>query len=857
MGLVWLRWRAALRTKWRTLLLLALLVGIGGGVALTSFAGAQRTDQAVPRFVAYSLPDNGGFLFGSYSSPPVASGAAADSLALFPAERRVVRLPQVVAYFRAPYLFLTTDPTGRSSNVGGLNTIGTADRDLYRRVDRPLVLDGHLPDPGHPFDVAVNELAARKRHLHAGSHLRLFAYSLAQIQGGGLNGIASIGPQAPTGPAFRVRVVGVVRFPQDVSAVVPLAAQQNVSYEGQQNLYLTPAFLTRLAAGLGIPVQQLPGINLVAIRLRHGAADWKAFAAAARKTGGRAITIGDSTNVYNIPRAAASTQRGVHLDVVALLLFGALAGLVTLLLVGQALARDAQLDQVDDTALRSLGATSAQLAGTTVSRAALIGVVGGAIAVAVAVAASPLMPVGVARQADLHPGLSADWGILASGFLAIVALVLATSTLPAWRVRRHRAAMPDERRVRGSSRALGDALARSSVSPVAAIGVRYGLERGRGRSAVPVSTAMIGAIMGVAALSAALTFGASLGHLLDSPRQQGWNWDVLVGNPHDMTDRETQGEALLAHNRYVGSYSAIAILAGAGQGNAYIDGVALDTLLAIDPLKGTAYPALLEGRPPRTAREIVLGSHTLQRLHRHVGQTVRTATPGGPLELRIVGRMIAPSVGDLFTNGLGDGGWVTGDLARQASAAPPAGPNGLPPTVFVLFAVRYAHGAPPNAAAASLRHEFGPTVLRQLPAEDVVNLHSVDRLPFVLAALVVLLGTATVGNTLFSAVRRRRRDLAILKTIGFVRRQVAAVVAWQATSFCVVAVAVGIPLGVISGRWAWKLVSSGIGSVSPPVVPIVALGIMVPAALLVGNLIAVVPGWSAARVAPAIVMRSE
>src|ERR1700683_3260797 len=110
MGLIWLRSRAELRAKWRTFLVLALVVGLGGGVALAAFAGARRTDAAMPQFVAYSLPDDGGFLFGSVSSPPVATGSAANSLALPPLEQRVVDLPQVVAYFRAPHLLLTAAP---------------------------------------------------------------------------------------------------------------------------------------------------------------------------------------------------------------------------------------------------------------------------------------------------------------------------------------------------------------------------------------------------------------------------------------------------------------------------------------------------------------------------------------------------------------------------------------------------------------------------------------------------------------------------------------------------------------------------------------------------------------------------
>jgi ABC-type antimicrobial peptide transport system permease subunit len=148
-------------------------------------------------------------------------------------------------------------------------------------------------------------------------------------------------------------------------------------------------------------------------------------------------------------------------------------------------------------------------------------------------------------------------------------------------------------------------------------------------------------------------------------------------------------------------------------------------------------------------------------------------------------------------------------------------------------------------------------VLRQLPSEDVINLQNVDRLPAVLAGLVVLLGVATVGNTLVSSVRRRRKDLAILKTIGFVRRQLMLVIASQATSFCVLALLIGVPLGVVGGRWAWFLVASGIGSVSTPAVPVLAIAIVIPVTLVIANVVAAWPGYEAARTAPSAELRTE
>ncbi len=833
----------------------ALVLGIGGGIALTALAGARRTDTAIEQFVSYSHPDNGAFLYGNPTSPPAVSGPSANSLNLLPVERRVVDLPQVAQYFRAPYLYLTPDPTGSNSQV--LNPIAAADTALFRTVDRPLVVAGRLPDPNRPDDVAINELAADGRHLHVGSQLRLYAYSADQMLNGALTNGASYVPIAPRGPTFLVRVTAIVRFPQDIDAVLPLAAKQNVSYEGQENLYLTPAFLPQLAAGLGIPVQAIPSINFVGVRLRHGAADWSAFAAGVRAVGGTQV-FASPGNVYNIRTSAASTQRSIHLEVVALLLFGGIAALVTLLLVSQAIARMVMLEGDDYAILRSFGASKTQLMAVVLARVFLIGATGSAIAVLVATLGSPIMPIGPARQAEIHPGVSFDPQVLLLGFVGLVAVISACALIPAWRVSRPSTALSGPRFEGMRSPSAGANVAYGWTPLVARIGIQFGLGSGRGTRRVPVVGAVLTASLAVAAVVAALTFGASLGHLIESPRQQGWNWNVLVGNPNSSTDLEGQTEALLAHNHFVAGYSAIAILAGASQGTVVIDGKTVDSLLAFDPLKGSVYPPLLEGHAPRAADQVVFASQTLTELHRRVGQTVQVRNPGGQLiTIHIVGRMISPSVGDLFTNGMGDGGWVSGAVVRQQQANEGSDPSGPPPTVFTLFAVRYAPGVSQAAALASLRHEFGDTVLRELPSEDVINLQSVDGLPTLLAGLVALLGLATVGNTLVSSVRRRGKDLAILKTLGFLRRQLMLVIAWQATSFSVVALLIGLPLGVVGGRWAWVAVASGIGSVSPPIVPVLAISIVVPVTLLIANVLAAWPGYEAARTTPSAELRTE
>ena len=59
-------------------------------------------------------------------------------------------------------------------------------------------------------------------------------------------------------------------------------------------------------------------------------------------------------------------------------------------------------------------------------------------------------------------------------------------------------------------------------------GIRHALERGTGRLRAPVLATLLGSVVAVTALVAALVFGASLTGLTTHPDRYGWNWDVLV-----------------------------------------------------------------------------------------------------------------------------------------------------------------------------------------------------------------------------------------------------------------------------------------------------------------------------------------
>jgi ABC-type antimicrobial peptide transport system permease subunit len=126
-----------------------------------------------------------------------------------------------------------------------------------------------------------------------------------------------------------------------------------------------------------------------------------------------------------------------------------------------------------------------------------------------------------------------------------------------------------------------------------------------------------------------------------------------------------------------------------------------------------------------------------------------------------------------------------------------------------------------------------------------------------LAALLVLLGAAARTHVLVSGVRRRRRDLGLLKAIGYTVRQVVTVVLAQATTLALLALAVAIPAGIVAGRAAWTVTADWLGVPARPVVPFAVIAAVVLATVLAANVVAFWPGRHAGRVRPALALRTE
>ena len=172
----------------------------------------------------------------------------------------------------------------------------------------------------------------------------------------------------------------------------------------------------------------------------------------------------------------------------------------------------------------------------------------------------------------------------------------------------------------------------------------------------------------------------------------------------------------------------------------------------------------------------------------------------------IVGQAVFPYFGQgSFTpTDLGEGALVTASLLEpQSSAANGAGYN------FVLL--RFDRGPRQAADMADFERAMRPfcatveqptcLITDQRP-NSVVNYARIDGTPEVLAGILALLGLAVLAQFAMDSARRRRRDFAVLRTLGLLRGQLIAITAWQAAAMTGLALLVGLPLGVagVTGR---------------------------------------------------------
>jgi ABC-type antimicrobial peptide transport system permease subunit len=827
LAFAWYRFRATFGHRWTGLLSIVLLTGLLGGVAMGAIEAA-RTTESSPLDFATSTHTPGLFVLDGFYNP--AAGLNGYNAKLL---RTIAHLPHVEKV--ESEVGINAGPVGKNGEPlpasEGTGPEGSVDG-LGFSEDEILVTQGRPANPRKANEFVLDSGTAHLFGLHLGETV-----TIGWV--GNTQGDDSISFKVPRAQRIRMKLVGVGAV--DVDSL--FQDQDNAS--SSQIEFFTPAFTHKLLQCCsndmisGITLEggvQSPYFPKVESEIR------------AVLPKGVPFTYIQATDVL------ARAERTLKPESIALGVFGGIAGLAALLIAGQVIGRRIRLNRDDLDVLRALGADPKMTIGD-----GLIGTLGALLlgtllAGLVAISLSPLGPLGPIGA--LTPlALRVDWTVVGLGMVVLAVALGSLAIVVAFRAAPHRLVTRlDRDRTSNVSRVVSAA----GLPPAAVTGVRFALEPGAGRNAVPVRSAILGAVLAVVVVVSTITFGSSMNTLISHPALYGWNWSDEINGGGGLGDIPAHHVAsLLDADPLVGGWTGV-----------YFSTLQIDGLNV--PVMGgspnaTVGPPLLSGHAFDGSTQVVLGRSTLAQLHKHVGDTVTVGSPGARLTtLRIVGTATFPSIGVAGSSHLEMG---TGALLSYALIPPKArnvfdvqqsGPNAV--------LVRFKKGANPATATASLqsivrknpqiRGDGGVVEGVERPAE-ILNYRTLGTTPAVLGAALAAGAVIALGLTLVSSVRRRRTDLALLKSLGFTKRQLAAAIAWQASVAVGIGCLIGIPLGIALGRFLWDLFVRQINAVPDPTIPTWSIVLIGVGALILANVVAAIPGRIAANTPTAQLLRSE
>ena len=590
MAAIWMTARAEWRRRWRSFVVLAVLLGLAGGVALAALAGSRRADTAFTRLEEQLKEPNLHAATGERPNPELVREAAT-----WPGVE--VAMHQVI---------LAVAPADRGM-LAGRDTIAAAIPVVAGdETGDILMVEGRWYDERRADELLINEAMRDALDADIGDRITLVSLTPEQVEASESGGDLP----SPAGPTQQVTLVGVARSAEDVSdAPDPVLIVTPAYYERHG-----PAIGRVEGVGLRIDEDRLPEIE---DRVRS--------------------LFGEDVVIDQPEDFAARIEDGLAVEVNGLRAFALVAGLAGLVALSQALVRQADTLSEQHRSRRALGMTSRQLIASDVT-AVLPAAAGGALlAAAGAVAGGSLAITGLARQAEPDPGPWFDSVVLPGAI--VVGLVVLVVAAVASAVAAARGPTPDGMVPVRPSR--GEAVL-AWLPPPAAVGARMALATGRGPAALPSGPALAGAAVGIAGVVAALVFGARVDHLLATPELWGANYDTIVtvgeNAPSDeSTADEIAGDPAVAA---VALFDSVDVRVYAG------DRQFEDEAFALWAHRGAIPPVIVDGRAPVAPDEVALGDEVLDHLRVDLGDTVEVDRGDERVALQVVGRHLQPAEND-------------------------------------------------------------------------------------------------------------------------------------------------------------------------------------------------------------------
>lgn len=819
--LSWLR--LDLRRRWKSLVVLALLIALASGTVLSAFAGARRGASAMDRLVAATHPADAAVVANSpgFDWEPIRKLPEVESLSLF--------LLQDSGFIKGGT---------RDLGVDFVHPVGDP---LYRQFEKPVVLEGRMYDASATDEAVASGDALQRLHKKVGDSLTVRLESPEQIGEGGVPDDAKYSDFR--GPTLNLRIVGLVVSPWLTSPDgTGGIAYPPAVYAKYPKSFLGPTGKPSVAGPDGSPGTVFNSL----VKLKGGEADLAAFTRDFQKASGRS-----DIDIWNLNQQNRDHAKPATLDAKSLTAFALAALLASLFLVGQAVGRFAAGTAAELDTARALGMTPRQRILASVAAPAVAGGLGALVAVVAAGIASRWFPIYAARWFEPDPGLRIDRLVLSLGLVATPLLAVGAAALSAWQATR--ATTGD---VALTSSPVANAAAAANLPVPAQVGTRFALETGRGRTAVPVRPAIVGAIVGVVGTIAVCVFAAGISDAARTPQRFGMTYQVgsfFGANGQDFLPAQQIYQALTDSKDVSGITDAKTDVVKSD--NAKASAQLWQHTEGKKPLK----TVLLKGRMPRTGQEMVLTPGTLDDFHARVGQTITVDNPkGAPVPMKIVGSGFVPRGPH---NSYNQGGWVN-----------EAGYAHLFGTGFKFHLVFIASDLPAATAATKINAELAaalPQIKGYLPVVSDMNgsglgtesethqLKNVEKLPIFLAGFLGLLAIGTVGHALASAVRKRSSDIAVFRALGLTPGQSRGIVATQATVLALVGLLFGIPLGFAIGRTVWRGLADFIPLAYVPPTALAAFVVVIATALIVAYAVAAWPAIRASRLKVAAILRAE
>ncbi len=281
-----------------------------------------------------------------------------------------------------------------------------------------------------------------------------------------------------------------------------------------------------------------------------------------------------------------------------------------------------------------------------------------------------------------------------------------------------------------------------------------------------MGTALFGTVVAVTALCATAIFGASLSHLTTTPTLYGQDYQIVFSS---LNTNPTKQLAQVEHDHAVNG-----IMVGT-RDEISIDGVSVFAAIG-QAVRGPLLISTVDGHAPSGDGEIALGDTTLHQVGAHIGSIVhaRFQVPTGGSRVasfRVVGTASFPS--DFGLGGLGSGAAFT--TGGYLHALCPPGPTqtsclrAFHANEQFVVAVHMAPGAAGRNDVAHYLHADPNVAHLPTTPTSLINFGEAVNFPLILGFVLALFGAATLVHLLVVSVARRRREIGLMKALGFVR----------------------------------------------------------------------------------------